>query len=369
MADTPIYQSTGVVYSSSANWNRRYRLRIYVHSTNTVKYQFSSDEERQAYNEQFNQEQYGDMAFQIPDDQYSSQEPLRIQFKIQRYAMYYPNQALITVYNLSSAFENAIILQGYRITLEAGYGTSDASSANYGQIFDGQILMCTRWKQNATDYILQILALDGGQFLSEGYCSFSYTKGQTMRGVIKDMASKAAVPVSEGYVSPALEKYPLMKGIAVNGLARNAYNDFARTANATWFIDNGKLYFIPYAESADSLPFGLEAVELSPATGLLGNPMQSQQCITATCLLNPQIIPYSLVHISNELITQQLVDIQSYSQGVSTPWMLDPEGIYRVISVVFTGDNRGQDWKTDLTAVTQTGNIPEILQSADSTAN
>jgi hypothetical protein len=94
-----------------------------------------------------------------------------VEFTIKRHILFHPNQALITIYNLSAGTEAGMVLQGYRVTVEAGY------LSNYGQIFDGNVLMCNRWKENGTDYKLQILALDGAWFINSGYCSFSYEKG------------------------------------------------------------------------------------------------------------------------------------------------------------------------------------------------
>lgn len=347
------YQDTGKVLSTSANWLRQYKILIYEHSTKAVQYNASD-------NSEWDQEKSGDQVLEI-----ASSDPgilyggLRCTFKIQRYAMYYPNTALITIYNCTAETESKIILDGYRVVVEAGY--NNTSGNNYGQIFDGIILDCNRWKQNGTDYILQILALDGEQFINEGYCSFNFAKGQTLRDVTEGIRTRAAAPAGYGYYSPVLDTIPLQKGMAVHGLGKNTLSDIAKSINGTWFVDNGKLYVVAYADKASTLPMGLEAIECSEKTGLIGNPQQQQQCISLQMLLNPQVAPYSLIHIKNELITEGLVNIQSFSEGITTKWALDPEGVYRVISVTFQGDTRGNDWFANITAVTQAGNIPEML--------
>jgi hypothetical protein len=352
MADSvnTIYSSTGDVVSTSVNWMRKYRVLVYAHVVNQAS----------TTTTEFAQEMTGDIALDVSD--------LRCKFEIKRFALYYPNQAIITLYNLNASTENTIIQEGYRIIVEAGYDND--SSENYGQIFDGTVLMCNRWKDSGMDYILQILALDGTQFINEGYCSFTYEKGQTARSVIENIAGKASNAISLGYASPVFDTLTYSKGMVVHGLAKNTLSDIAKTANGTWFVDNGKLYVIAYADSSSDLPLGKQAVELSETTGLLGNPRQVNQGVNAKMLLNPRVVPYGLVHISNSLITQQLVSIGSYSNGISTPaYTLDPEGIYRVVSVTFTGDTRGNEWYTEITSVTQTGNIPEMLQGINGTIN
>jgi len=350
MADNTIYSVTGNAISTSINWKRRYRVVVYNHANGTA----SSDIVAAATAKE------GDYALDVSN--------LRCTFKIKRYALYYPNQAIITIYNLKAGTENAILEEGYRVMVYAGYG--DEKAGLWGQIFDGTIVMCNRWKESGTDYKLQILALDGTQFINEGYCSFTFERGQTARAVIENTANKASNPIELGYASPVFDTIKYSKGIVVHGLAKNTLSDIAKTANGTWYVDNGKLYVIAYSDSADNLPNGKEAVELSETSGLIGNPQQVNQGITARCLLNPKIMPYSLVHINNELITQQLVSLGTYSQGISTPWLLDPHGLYRVIAVEFTGDTRGNEWYTDITAVTQsTTNLPELLQSLGGTIN
>jgi len=349
MADT-IYTVTNQVKSTSLNWKRKYRVVVYNHVAGTPNSDISTTAEAQA----------GDYALDVSN--------LRCTFEIKRYALYYPNSAKITIYNLSAGTENSILEEGYRVVLYAGYG--DEKTGLWGQIFDGTILMCNRWKESGTDYKLQILALDGTQFINEGFCSFSYEKGQTARAIIENIANTATNPIKLGYASPVFDTTTYSKGMTVHGLAKNTLSDIAKTANGTWFVDNGELYVVAYSDSSDDLPTGHEAVELSQTSGLIGNPQQVNQGVSARCLLNPKIMPYGLVHISNELITQQLVSVGTYSQGISTPWLLDPQGLYRVIAVKFTGDTRGNDWFADISTVTQsTTNLPELLSSLGNTLN
>jgi hypothetical protein len=285
---------------------------------------------------------------------------LRCTFSAQHYALYYPNICNITIYNLNAETENAIIQEGYRLVLQAGYGD------NPGEIFDGDILMCTRSKINGTDMILNILAIDGSEFYQFGFANFTILKGQSARpstalDIAKNIVVKASTPIQLAYASPALEKIQLAKGYAVHGSTREALSDLTRTINGTWFVEGNKLYIIAYSDSAAKLPMGLQAVELNDKTGLIGNPQQQNQGVAARSLLNPAIQLYGFVHISNTEITEQMVNVGSFSQGISTKWALDPEGLYRVISINHNGDTRGNAWYSDITAVAQAGNIPEYM--------
>ena len=357
MADTTettsnVTYTPGKQISTASNWMRKYRVRIYKHTKPTTGAQSA-----QTYYQNFTTENASDTVLDVSN--------LRVIFNVKRNALYYPNQALITIYNLNAATENSIIQEGYRVVLEAGY-----SSGNYGQIFDGTVLMCNRFKQDATDYILNILAIDGQQFINEGYCSFTFAKGQTVRQVVKNICDKASNPIQLGYASPSLDSIKLSKGIADSGSVKTTLADIARTINGTWYVDGGKLYMIAYSDSAAKLPGGLkQAVELNPKTGLLGNPQQVDYGVTARCLINPKLAPYGLIHIASEYITEQMVTIGTQSQGISTPYMLDSDGTYRVCSVNFCGDTRGNDWYAEVVAVGQGGDMMSMLMQNGYTAN
>lgn len=346
------YAPTGKALSSTLNWMRLYHVKIYHH---TKAIATSSD--AKTYNQEFAKQQDTDKVFDVSD--------LRIQFSIRRCALYYPNQAIIQIYNLNADTENAIIQQGYRVVVEAGY-----QSGNYGQIFDGNVIMCTRLKQNGVDFILNILAIDGDPFLNSAFCSFTYAKGQTARQVLSSICNKASNPVSLGYASPSLDNIVLSKGGSVYGQPKKTLADMAKTINGTWYIDNGQLYMFAYSDRADKLPGGLkQAVELNPQTGLLGNPQQVNYGVQARCLLNPKIVPYGLIHIPSRYITEQMVQVGSFSKGISIPYTLDPYGIYRVCSVTFTGDTRGNEWYSDIIAVDQGGDMMSMLTNPNYTAN
>jgi hypothetical protein len=349
--NTDIQYAPGSTISSSSNFGRLYRVKVYEHTQSSAN---SGDAKTD--DQTFSKEKDGDIVLDVSN--------LRIVFKIQRFALYYPNSALITIYNLNADTENSIIQEGYRVVVEAGY------PSNYGQIFDGEVLMCNRFKQDGTDYILNILAIDGNQFINEGFASFSYAKGQTARQVVQNICNKASNPIQLEYASPALDNIKFSKGAAVHGQPKTTLSDIARTINGTWWVDNGGLYMVAYSDSAAKLPGGYnQAIELNPKTGMLGNPQQVDYGVSVRSLLNPKVMPYGLIHIKSEYITEQLVQIGSYSQGATIPYVLDSEGLYRVCSVTFSGDSRGNDWYADMVAISQGGDMNSMLTNSSYTGN
>lgn len=343
--DATIYK-TGSTISKTPDWGRYFHAVIYAHTTDAIQYPNASGSNQQAIQE-FATQKSSDVVLDISN--------LRCTFQAQHYALNYPNTCQLTVYNLNAQTEKTVIYEGYRLAVWAGYAN------NPGQIFDGDIVMCTRSRQNGTDMALNILAMDGGQFYQFGYANFSLTKGQSARDVVKHVANTASTPVDIGYVSPALDSLKFSKSFAAHGKASESLDDITKSINGTWFIEGGKLYVVAYSDSAAKLPLGKQAVVLTPETGLLGNPQQQGQGVQARSLLNPAIQLYGLVNIPSVYITEQMVTIGSYSDGISKKWTLDSHDLYRVISVNHNGDTRGNAWYSDIVTVGQSGSIPETL--------
>jgi len=335
------YRSTGQVLSSNLLWRRKCQVQVYEKSASGQKILDVSNA--------------------------ASVAGLRVSFEITRNALYAANTALIKIYNLNTDTENAIIEEGYRVTVFAGYDPNNDGMGLYGQIFDGTVVMCNRWKENGTDFVLQILAMDGSQFIYSSFASLTFEKNSTGRQIIENTVNAAnanlAAPVKVEYISPGIADMTVSKGGAVYGLPKNTLSDFAKSKNGTWYIDKGKLYVVAYSDTT-FLPEGLQAVVLTPQTGLIGLPEQIDQGVSAKSLLNPKMIPYGLISVPSYLIKRQLPNVNSQSGHIDTIYNIDPDGIYRIISVKFTGDTRGGEsgaWFTDVTTVWQGGALPATL--------
>lgn len=131
------------------------------------------------------------------------------------------------------------------------------------------------------------------------------------------------------------------------GLAKDYLSQIAKSQNATYYMHNGQVHLIKASDYAKDT-----IVDLSPSSGLLNVPSQSQYGISFTAMLNPNIQINSLVHIDNSLIRSQ-----AFEQGQPIR-NLDQDGIYRVVSVTYVGDTRGTDWNIQCETVSQAGLIP-----------
>lgn len=270
---------------------------------------------------------------------------VRCSFEIPKTQLGTPQQAIITLYNLSPETENSIIQNGQQVVVEAGYNGSF-----YGKIFSGNIIQPVRSKENGTDYKLTLVALDSNRFTTYGLVGVTLNSNLSMRDAILNVASRANYPIETGSIADTRITYP--RGKVMFGKPSDYLTQMAKTMNATYYTEDGKVNIV----QAKQLESG-EIFDLGPQTGLIGTPKQNDTGIEFSCLLNPLITLNSLVRIDNKKIDQY-----QYSQGTAIR-SLDSQGIYRVITVKYSGDTRGNNWKCECGAIGQAGILPSFLSN------
>lgn len=264
------------------------------------------------------------------------------------------NYSEVTIFNLSPETENKIIQEGYRVVIEAGY-----EGSQYGIIFDGFVIQPIRYKEGGTTYKLTLVSMDADTFMKSGAISFSLTRGQNSRAIIEHIANTATVSVELGSISAKLSDTQLTRGKVVFGKAADYLRQLAQSESATFYMEDGRVNIIK-AEDYPINDDGGEIIDLTPQSGLIGVPEQQDYGATIKMLLNPRVKLGSFIHVDNSLIRNQ-----QFQQG-QVPYMLDQDGIYRVIKVTHEGDTRGNDWYTEAVTVTQSGaDIPNMMPNAN----
>lgn len=283
----------------------------------------------------------------LGNDQALDVSDLRCEFEIVKTWERKANQSYVTIYNLSPDTENKLIQEGQRIIIEAGYVGSQ-----YGKIFEGNIIQPLRSKENGTDYKLTLIAMDSDRYITYGLIGVSMTAKQTARSAVYTLAQKSSVVTEVNYMPTTDIIYP--RGKVLFGQSSRLMEQMAKTMNATYYSNNGKVNIIP----VEGLPDG-EVIDLGPESGLLGTPEQYEYGIKGSALLNPRVDLDTLIHVDNTKVTNF-----QYTQGQAIR-DLDSEGIYRVIAVTHYGDTRGSDWKTSFSAISQAGMLPGITAWKD----
>ena len=228
-------------------------------------------------------------------------------FSITKTIQMEPNTSEISIYNLNAKTENAILINGKRVTVEAGY-----EGTQFGLIFDGDILQTIREKEDATTFKLTIIALDSDRAINFDISNFSIARGQTQRSMVEHIVNKAENPVSIGSISDKLSGQTLTRGKVFFGKSSDYLRQIAKSNETQYYMDNGSLNLI----NLEELPKD-EIFDLSPKSGLIGTPEQTDFGISGQCLLNPQIKLNSLIHVDNSLVRAKRIDINGSNSAPS----------------------------------------------------
>jgi hypothetical protein len=290
----------------------------------------------------------------------SDTEPnaLRVVFQV-RQVMMALWSAVISVYNLneqtasyiigqgnSSAVQTPAVQQGLPVTLSAGYY---GQGANYGQIWDGNVIQVAWERENQTDFKLTLNCLTNldPSGMARNPLIYNSAVALSQRQIIENLAASCFHPIPLGTITDNLNDGTLPRGKVMFGSPRKYLNEHARNNNTQfWFGGKGALSMSNLLEDLPDHP--TPDVTLTPMTGIIGTPRQIQGGVTFRCTMNPNIYlnkPPRYVKLDQTQITQLL-----YQYG-EFPGILSQSGVYAIIDVSYSGDTRGQDWYTDATGM------------------
>lgn len=271
---------------------------------------------------------------------------LRCSFEIVKTGFGEANQCIISIYNLSPDDENKLIKQGQRIIVEAGY-----SGSQYGMIFSGNIIQPLRSRENGVDYILALVSMDADRYSTYGLINVALVAQQTARDAVQALVTKSSQEVGTGFLTNTNITYP--RGKVMFGMSKDFLSQIAKSENATYYTEDGKVNVI----SPEDITQGT-ILSFGPDSGLIGTPTQTEYGIQCQVLLNPQVRINTLFHIDNRRVTNY-----RYTPGEPVR-SLDSQGIYRVIKLTHTGDTRGDDWFTNIEAISQAGILPSMTSGS-----
>lgn len=275
---------------------------------------------------------------------------LRVTFNLTKKTQQSPDLLDAKVYNMAPATMSKVIAFT-RVQLSAGY-----QFANYGLLFDGQVVQYRRGKENPTDTYLEIIAGDGDAMNSAS--SFhSFPAGSKESDAMNQLISDTGL--DKGHVSPMVGTDLFQRPWIVAGPTQQYLREITQKYGANFFCDKGKLNVLGGSELMPG-----EAVVLSPTTGLVGIPELTPQGVQARCLLNPQLTIGGQVTIDKNLISgipyipggggQEMTGWTSgESQArigapVTVPEITSPTGNYKIAMMEVVGDTRGQPWYCDM---------------------
>lgn len=212
---------------------------------------------------------------------------LDLEFKILRTIKKEPNKATLTLYNVNPDHRAALLkrnkpnkLSGVTVTVEAGYKSTGASLLLSMDMRDAGTT------KDGEDYKTIITGDDGGRSFREARFNKQYTTGTSVSQIIKDCAD--AMGIGTGNVATGANAASIA-GLGQNiphtftasGSAQSSLDRIVRSAGLRWSVQNGSIQLLK-----KSTPLNLDALLVSPSTGLIGSP---ESAVDASVSLgNPQ---------------------------------------------------------------------------------
>lgn len=291
----------------------------------------------------------------IMENQIIIEDPMRVKFDLKVTALREANDGSITIYNLSPQTESQIIREGTLVKLEAGY------EENMSIIYVGNIIQPIRGKENGTDYFLKLIVMGADDYRNLAFASGVLNSNLSRRDMALQVLRYSNIRPGVIYIEdlPDLEvvdgSTPKTERPKVLFGPTSEYMDqIAKMGGTTSYISNkGELrFFKPVVKSIDQT----YVHEVNMETGMIGMPQKEGYGITVRTLLNPQVSIGDFLHIDNKSVLQDQLSLGEI------PYLLDEDGLYRVISISYEGDTRDTEWYTTFTTFTQSAKIPGILK-------
>ena len=268
---------------------------------------------------------------------------LRIKFEITKTIYHTPNQALITIYNLTQAHEQAIDKEYNDLILIAGYQGQERV------VFRGNIKF-THFYGDGLDRYAEINAGDGDKDFRNALVNFTLAAGHDDEDTIDNLLTSFQA-TTKGHVHGKHIARKRIRGRTYSGSARDVLNTIERENDGHWSIQDGVLNLVPVDSVLPS-----EAIVVSSDNGLLGPPEVNDPGITIRTMLEPRIVPGGKLWLQNNEVRQKhlkasMTGQQHKLKGPKVPVRLDPDGVYKVFAHKLTGDTRDTTWVSECRTV------------------
>lgn len=248
-------------------------------------------------------------------------DKLRITFKIKKDLKSKPNNATVSVYNLSATTRKALPSKGAKIILEAGYPET------IEQIFIGDV-RTLQSKLDSVNWVTEFECGDGERAKTNARVNKSFAGNTKVSDVLKTLGKEAGVNQGNLPEIAASQSGMYQNGLVSRGKTFNELEKVLDQSGYTVSIQNDALQVLKQGEVTKEL-----VVVLDSGSGLIGSPELSspdkksgKSFVKVRSLLQPQIKPGRKI---------QLVSAQF-------------NGFFKVLQVEHVGDTNSGDWFSDL---------------------
>ena len=248
--------------------------------------------------------------------------PLRVSFSASKSIRGGLNKLTIRAYNLNQSNRTAIAKDAEDPSKHIPLSFSVGYDGHLKLLFKGTVHRGENFREGA-DLVTQIECLDGGFDHLNSFTSKTVKgKDAAVDAVLSDMPN-----TKKGKIT---NQGQLIRPRVLVGSSTNLIDELLDDGE-TWYIDNERLYIIKKGDVTGSfIPV------ISAETGLINTPTREMYLITFDTILNPSIRIGGLCEMKSQLAPQY-------------------NGIYKVETIVYNGDNYGSDWKQSITGTIAKG--------------
>jgi hypothetical protein len=276
----------------------------------------------------------------------------RVQFEVTKTLRSSLNTAKIRIFNLGPDNRGQIKGELDDVILNAGYEGQSLL------IFRGQIRNVGT-PSDGNDDITEIDAADGDRDARKSIVNVTLAAGTTNEQLI-DQVVGSFEKTAKGQI--VIHDKKRLRGRVISGRATAVLDMIATDSDAHWSFQDGRLDIV----AADStLP--TEAIVIRSDTGMLEAPEVDDKGVKVRCLLNPRIRVNGKIQLDNHDVKLKVAKERERQPGAKKPTKapkaknlarLDPDGVYKVYKVIHKGDNRGNDWVSEVYAEALQKTIP-----------
>jgi hypothetical protein len=267
---------------------------------------------------------------------------LHCKFSIKRSSNMTPNCADIRIYNLDKDTALKIKKQFTHVLLQGGY------DSNFGVIFRGNIKQVIIGRESATDTFIDLNCGDGDLAYNYAVVNASIAGGSSMTDQFNQIAQPMyGLGLTSSQNQPPFKPTILPRGKTLWGNSRDYMRELAQQNGLTWSIQNQQINLVHQQGYAPGI-----SVVLTSKTGMIGTPQQTNIGVNVVCLINPLINPGRKIKIDNASVAQLKIDLGNPKDPVNLAPPLNADGVYYVLVIEQTGDNRGIDWYSKLICCT-----------------
>ena len=270
--------------------------------------------------------------------------------------------AKIELYNLSANQAQQFLLgQGSTVELSAGY-----QAGPYGIIFAGTVYAAYYERPDVVDSKVTLMCYTGLANTVGNFASKRGTAKMTQAALIANMCKGATVPIPIDPSTQAtmaavdkISKTKLPRARPVFGDPIKYINEVSAANNLqSWYGSNGVVITRGEDTNSDA------TITYTSTSGILGVPQQTYDSHTGASgvnlvvALDPRLRvqnPPMQINIASSIIRQMEYQPPSWQP------LLDANGNYLVNGLQFRGDSRGNQWETEIVALTSTNGMLNFI--------